>query len=266
MKMKKYIGGLLGACALTVFAGCYEPLDLTDSEMDMVAEYAASVLVEHGTKTTETLLDRKEQEDAWAALATPTPRPPITQIQEEETDDDANKNEDGTTPAVTTQAVTTPEAKPTPTAVPDNTKQTMQDLSKLMGNGKFEFNYTGFESTVFYQGSGGLFTAAEDGKQLVVLQFDVKNTAGKEAKLVLNKGNEKALTYTLRVGNKTIRPSLTLLEEDFCTSYEVSYKAGETKKCVLVFECAKDLSLDSMVLTVLKETEGKEDSVLVKIK
>ncbi|MBQ8798335.1 MAG: hypothetical protein IJZ55_02075 [Lachnospiraceae bacterium] len=261
MKMKKYIGGLLGACALTVFAGCYEPLDLTDSEMDMVAEYAASVLVEHGTKTTETLLDRKEQEDAWAALATPTPRPPIPQIKEEETKDDTDKKEDGPT-----QTVTTPEAKPTPTAVPDNTKQTMQDLSKLMGNGKFEFDYTGFESTVFYQGAGGLFTAAEDGKQLVVLQFDVKNTAGKEAKLVLNKGKDKALTYTLRVGNKSIRPSLTLLEEDFCTSYEVSYKAGETKKCVLVFECSKELALDNMVLTVLKESEGKEDSVLVKIK
>lgn len=255
MRIKKYIGGLFGACALTVFAGCYEPLDITDSEMDMVAEYAAAVLVEHGTKTTETLLDREEQEEAWAALATPTPRPPLSQIRDEE------KTEEDKKPAGST-----PEMKPAATAVPDNIEQTMQDLTKLMGNDSFEFSYTGYEATVFYQGAGDLFTAAEDGKQLVVVQFDVKNTAGKEAKLVLNKGAKKEFTYTLRVGKKTIRPSLTLLEEDFCTSYEVSYKAGETKKCVLVFECAKDLSLDSMVLTVLKDKDGKEDSVLVKIK
>jgi len=261
MKMKKYIGGLFGACALTVFAGCYEPLNLTDSEMDMVAEYAAAVLVEHGTRSTETLLDRKEQEDAWAALATPTPRPPLSQIRDEEKTDQTDQNEEGKTPAVST-----PEAKPTATAVPDNTQETMRDLTKLMGNDKFEFSYTGYESTVFYQGAGGLFTAAEDGKQLIVVQFDVKNASGKEAKLVLNRGAEKEFSYTLRVGKKTIRPSLTLLEEDFCTSYDVTYKAGETKKCVLVFECAKDLSLDSMVLTVLKDKDGKEDSVLVKIK
>lgn len=263
MKMKKYIGGLFGACALTVFAGCYEPLDLTDSEMDMVAEYAAAVLVEHGTKTTETLLDRKEQEVAWAELATPTPRPPVSQITGDKEDTNSGEEENITTPGA---ATATPKPKPTSTPVPDNTKETMQDLSELMGNSKFEFNYTGYESTVFYQGAGGLFTAAEDGKQLVVVQFDVTNTAGKEAKLVLNKGAEKAFTYTLRVGDKSIRPSLTLLEEDFCTSYEVSYKSGETKKCVLVFECAKDVPLDNMVLTVLKKTDGKEDSVLVKIK
>lgn len=256
MKMKKYMVGLFGACALTVFAGCYEPLDLTDSEMDMVAEYAAAVLVEHGTKTTEALLDREEQEEAWAALATPTPRPPVSQIK-----DNVNKEESGNK-----EEGKTPEAKPTPTAVPDNTALTMQDLTELMGKGEFHFDYTGYESTVFYQGAGGLFTAAEAGKQLIVLQFDVTNKAGKEAKLILNKGTEKEFLYTLRIGQKTVRPSLTLLEEDFCTSYEVNYKAGETKKCVLVFECAKDLSLDNMVLTVLRDVEGKEDSVLLKVK
>ncbi len=258
MRMRKYIGSLFGACALTVFAGCYEPLNLTDSEMDMVAEYAATVLVEHGTRSTETLLDRKEQEIALIASATPTPRPPLSESNDEE------KTEQKGEEKIPTGS--TPEAKPTATAVPDNTGETMRDLTKLMGNDKFEFSYAGYEATVFYQGAGGLFTAAEDGKRLIVLEFDVKNTTGKEAKLVLNKGAEKEFSYTLRVGNKTIRPSLTLLAEDFCTSYDVSYKAGETKKCVLVFECAKDLSLDNMVLTVLRDKDGKEDSVLVKIK
>ena len=51
MKLKKYIGVMLGVCTLTLFAGCYEPLEITDSEMDMVAEYAA------GDNTVKQLID-----------------------------------------------------------------------------------------------------------------------------------------------------------------------------------------------------------------
>ena len=82
----------------------------------------------------------------------------------------------------------------------------------------------------------------------------------------MNKGAEKEFVYTLRAGNKSIRPSLTLLDEDFYTSYDVTYEPKETKTCVLVFECGTDVALDQMTLTVLRDVEGKEDSVLVKIK
>ena len=83
MKLKKFIGVLFGACTLAMLAGCYEPLDITDSEMDMVAEYAAGVLVKHGTNATDALLNREEQEEAFAKLATPTPRPTYAPAKED---------------------------------------------------------------------------------------------------------------------------------------------------------------------------------------
>lgn len=258
MKLKKYIGVLLGACTLAMFAGCYEPLDLTDSEMDMVAEYAASVLVEHGTKATDTLLDRQEQDAAFAAMATPTPRPTLAPATDK-TEQDTTVGGDGTDTPVATK-------KPTPTAVPENSDLTMQDLTDLIGKTDFFFRYTGYEITSLYQGAGNLFAAAEGGKQLVVLEFAVTNEADTDATLVLNKGASKEFVYTLRAGSKTIRPSLTLLGEDFYTSYEVTYKAGETKTCVLVFECDAEMTEKSMNLTVLRDVEGSEDSVLIKVK
>lgn len=257
MRIKKFIGVFLGVCVLSVFGGCYEPLDITDAEMDMVAEYAAGVLVKHGTKATDILLDREEQEEAFAALATPTPRPTLAPSTDEKVPSSEKEEQEDK-----------PEATPKPTREPlkDNSELIMQDLSELIGKADFSFRYVDYTLTKLYQGEGDLFAAAGDGKQLVVLRFEVTNTSDTGATLVLNKGASKEFIYTLRIGNRTVRPSLTLLEEDFYTSYDKDYKAGETKNCVLVFECGKDVSLENMTLSVLRNVEGNEDSVLIKIK
>ena len=261
MKLKKFIGILTGAMALGLLAGCYEPLDITESEMDMVAEYAAGVLVKHGTQAKDILLDRKEQEDAFAALATPTPRPTLAPVEDEE---DKTPETDGEN----TDVADKPEATKVPVAteVPDNTELTMEDLTSLMGRKGFFFRYKGYKATELYQGSGDLFAAAGDGKQLVVIEFEVTNQSKSGATLSLNKGASKEFVYTLRAGGKTIRPSLTLLNEDMYTSYNGTYNAGETKTGVLVFECDEKMSLANMTLTVLKDVEGSEDSVLIKVK
>jgi len=257
MNVRKCIGLFAGVCTLAMLAGCYEPLDITDREMDMVAEYAADVLIKHGTKATDTLLNRNEQAEAFAALATPTPRPTLAPTKgEKEPEQDVSQSG--------SQSTATP--KPTATPVADNSEMTMQDLTDLIGKGDFFFEYAGYETTMLYQGSGDLFAAAGEGKQLVVLKFKVTNRSASGATLVLNKGASKEFVYTLRMGNKTIRPSLTLLNEDFYTSYETTYAAGETKDCVLVFECGKDISLENAILSILRDVEGNEDSVLIKVK
>lgn len=260
MKLRKYIGMFVGVCMLALFGGCYEPLDITDSEMDMVAEYAAGVLVKHGTQTKDILLDREEQEAAFAEMATPTPRPTLAPAKGDKTPvtDQTQNNEQGD------GATATP--KPTATPIADNSELTMRDLTDLLGKEDFFFEYTDYETTMLYQGSGDLFAAAGEGKQLIVLKFKVTNQADTGATLVLNKGASKEFVYTLRIGSRTVRPSLTLLNEDFYTSYEATYAPGETKNCVLVFECGKDVVLENAVLSVLRDVEGNEDSVLIKVK
>jgi len=256
VKKRSTAGAFAGAVCLLILGGCYEPLDITDAELDVVAEYAAGVLVEHGTKTTEKLLDREEQEIAKQLSATPTPRPTLEPAKP--TKKPGNENHgDSNSP--------TPRPVATPTAVPDNTELTMQDLTKLLDKDEFFFRYTGYQITGIYQGAGDLFAAAGEGKQLVVLEFEVTNQSSAKAVLKLNQGAEKRFVYSLRMGAVSVKPSLTLLQEDMYTSYEMEYKAGETKKVVLVFEASEDIKTDSLLLTILRETEGKEDSVLIKI-
>lgn len=250
MKRRSCIGVLFGVCALALFGGCYEPLEITDRELEMVAEYAAGVLVDHGTQTKEALLDRAEQEESRKLSATPTPRPtPVVTVppgKDERPGADVTK-------------------KPDATPVPDNTEHTMQELTGMMAKEDFYFNYTGYVTATVYQGAGELFAAADEGKQLVVLEFEVTNQSGKASTLLLNQGTSKELSYILRFGKHSVRPSLTLLLEDLYTSYEAEYAAGETKKGVLVFECPKE-EADSVSLTVQKKTDGKDSSVLIKIK
>lgn len=251
VKKRNYIGVLLGLGALTVLGGCYEPLEITEQEMDIVAEYAATVLIRHGTQTDELLLNRREQEKAQILSATPTPRP-----TPEPTDSPGKEDHQQT-------GVT---QKPEATAVPDNTEITMQDLTELLAKENFFFRYTGYKADSVYQGAGELFAAAEEGKQLIVLEFDVTNQSSGALTLSMSQGVSKEFVYTLRVGGTSVKPSLTLLQEDLYTSYEVDYAAGETKKGVLVFECPLKESEDSMTLTILKKSDGKDDSVLIKIK
>lgn len=252
VKHNKYVGAIACAFLLTVTAGCYEPLDITEEELDMVAEYAAGVLVKHGTQTTEALLNRKEQEEAWLLLATPTPRPTVAPEKDEQSKAEEEK------PDVTT--------KPTVTDKPGNTELIMKDLNELLGKDGFEFQYTGYKITPLYQGAGDLFAAAGEGKRLVVLEFEVLNQSSVKETLTLNKGAAKEFVFTLHIGSKTVKPSLTLLQEDFYTSYEAVYEPGEKKKGVLVFECPENVVTEDMTLAVLRDVDGKEDSVLVKVK
>ena len=92
------------------------------------------------------------------------------------------------------------------------------------------------------------------------------NKSGDAELLEMNKGAAKDFVYTLRMGTASVKPSLTLLQEDLYTSYRMEYAAGETKKGVIVFECSKETSTETLLLTILSETEGKEDSVIIKIK
>ncbi len=254
MKMKKYIGSVLGVCALTMFAGCYEPLNITEEEMDIVAEYAAGVLVKHGTQSKEALLDPEEQEEEFARLATPTPRPTLAPTKPAEDKTPAGEDK----PA--------PTEKPAATPIPDNTELTMRDLTELIGKEEFFFRYVGCTTAGIYEGAGGMLAAAGTGKKLVVLEFEITNQSATGATLSMNKGATKEYVYTLLTDGKSIRPSLTLLEEDFYTSYTGTYKAGETKTGVLVFECNEDLSIDNATLTIVRDVNGMEDSVLLKVK
>ena len=247
---------LLTGGMMLLLGGCYEPLPITEKEMDMVAEYAAGVLVKYGTDSEEILLNLREQQQAALLTVTPTVKPTK----------EPTKSPDPTAfPSITPGKNPEDEKKPSVTPAPDYSEATMEALTKLLAKEGFSFRYLGFEVGQLYQGEGEMFAAAAEGKKLIVLEFSITNTSSSAKKLTMNRGAARDYIFTLRAGSSSVKPTLTLLREDLYTSYDVSYQAGETKKGVLVFECPEKTDTTTMNLAVLKENDGKDDSVIIKI-
>lgn len=236
-------------CMLFALGGCYEPLPITDRELDMVAEYAAGVLVKHGTATKEALLNEKEQQELLDA------QKPSATAKPTEAPERPGDGEDSPSVTKTPDTVTTPAAS----------DGTASDLTRLFAKDGFSFEYTGFEETLLYQGTGEIFASADKGKKLIVVEFLVKNTSGEARTLSMNKGAAKECSFSLRVDSRSFKPTLTLLKEDIYNSYEVSYEAGEVQKGVLIFECPDETNTATMNLSILKENGGKDDSVIIKM-
>lgn len=242
-----FIGGVI-AC----LGGCYEPAKVSDHEMDLIAEYAAGVLVDHGTDSKEVLLTREEQTEEFQRLATPTPRPTLKPTDRPET------TKSPVTPTKTPGGVT-PEAS-------NDREEIKKNLTELFDKDGFSFGYIDYVMTDLYQGENDLFAAAAAGKQLLVVRLEITNNANETGELKLNQGAEKNFVFTLRADTSSYRPSLTLLNEDIYTAYSCLFKAGETKKGVVVFEIKKDELPENISMSVLKKADGKEDAVLLKIK
>lgn len=262
--IKRSLAGLFCiSCLVSFIGGCYKPLPVTDNEMDMVAEYAASVLVKYGTDSEEILYSPVEQERYAQLTITPTPRP----IKHVTNTPVPTKGASGE-PTPTQKAGSTPTLAPTLPA--QNSEQTMLDLSELFGKDGFYFDFVNFKITSDYYGSGDMFACADKKKKLVVLEFDITNESGQSKTLEMskkvNKENNVDFIFTLRMGDYSYRPLLTLLNEDLYTSYKENFTAGETKKGVIIFECEEDKITDCINLTILRVSGDKEDSVILKVR
>ena len=247
-----------GICMTAVLGGCYEPLPITEREMDCVAEYAAGVLVKYGTDSEELLYNRKEQEQVAKLTVIPTTRPtkqpakPTQPVKPEPTGSAGEKP--------------TKKLSPTPIPTPTPEKLSMQEFTRILDKGDFFFGFKDYRVTKEYKGEGGLVARAASGKTLIVLEFIITNLDTKQNVLSINKGSKKEFALTLRTGKISILPSPTILQEDIYTGYETLYKAGETKRGVVVFECKESEVGEFIDLAVLKEGDKKDDSVLLKIK
>lgn len=263
MIKRSFAGLFCVSCLVSILGGCYQPLPVTDNEMDMVAEYAASVLVKYGTDSQEILYSPVEQERYAQLTITPTPRP-----EKHATSTPVPTKGASGEKTPTTAPGNTPTPVPTPPA--GNSEQTMLDLSELIGKDGFYFDFTNFKITSDYYGSGDMFACADKKKKLVVLEFDITNESGQSKTLEMskkaNKENNVDFIFTLRMGDFSYRPLLTLLNEDMYTSYKEEYAAGETKKGVIIFECDEDKITDCINLTILRVCGEKEDSVILKVR
>ena len=261
--MKK-IAILLCTVSTLAFGACVNTAQVTEAEMDVIAEYAADVLLDHVSGHAP-LLNVGEQQEAILLSATPTPRPTAT-------------------PTLTPTPTPVPQgssggqssgsnATPTP-STSENVEFTAEELTTLMNKKGCSFTYTGYEVADVYLDSSGILPAhASDGKEFYILSFDVKNETNDKIRVNMLDGMEKSTyEYALHLNvDQTVKPSFYIVRESL-DYLDLELEAKETKKAILLFEVKKDFDVEKAHLTIIRKDKvddsefTQDSSVIIKIK
>jgi len=212
-------------CVVLCLSGCGN-IALTDSEMGMVSEYAAYVVLKHNR-----LYNSRLQEEVYEVET----RPEIPVVME-----------------------TTPQGENTENAESeDGVSSEIEDIGTLaegLGLDDFEVEYKDYALMETYADEYFNFSATT-GKVLLVLRFDITNAGEteQEADVLQNQFKFRCtVNHEKRVGSQ-----LTMLVNDLYSFKEV-LAPQETKEAVLIFQLPEkyENAVESLDLTVKNDEES----------
>lgn len=246
--MKKVALCIVLLAAICMFGGCLKEVPLTDAELDVVAEYAAGLLLNHDSHYESSYFPETK------LVPTQEPTPTVTALPT-------------TVPTGTEGKPTgsvTPEP-PTPTPLPDNSAETNAQLTKVIDMTDVEAEYDGYELYKSYISNSYFTLDAKEGKRYLVVSLQLHNRSEEPKELYLAEKQLKCALY-LNAEKKMLRPSFTLTPNDlqFFGTREapVVLEPDETKEAVLVFEVDEKEPIDSAYLTIMNSTE---ETVFIKL-
>lgn len=236
MKKRWLLVGLI-ICTLGV-TGCTKALPLTEEEEGMVAEIMAKELLD-------------SQEGYKQALVAPTEAPEPTKEASQE---------------ATITATATPTISATPTLAPtegsadnDSSNQYANaDFAQVIGMSNIDVEYTGYERIKSLTGSSFNLEAPE-GKELLIVKFDVINTSKKKLRFNLT---DVDISYQLDINMKDkLKPLVTLKDNDL-RFIDLKIKANGSTEAVLIFAVDQSLKIEKANLIISRE----HNTAIIKLK
>ena len=234
--MRKKLIALALAVAISA-TGC-GVVDLSDENKNIIAEYMAGELLKYNKDYSGTIeYDRSVLE--------PTPEPTVA----------PNK------PAATPKTLDQGDSQdPAVGESDDGTGETNTEvsLSELYGTTGIKVKHTTYTSGKSY-GSDYSTIAANPGKKLIVVYFNIKNTSSKTTRLNLS---DKSVTYELYKNDKSYgEPLLTIAKGDM-QYFNEKLKSGQNRQGVLIFETDSSFKAKGAVIKAVKD--GKEADIFLK--
>lgn len=212
-------------CVVLCLSGCGN-IALTDSEMGMVSEYAAYVVLKHNR-----LYNSRLQEEVYEVET----RPEIPAVMETTPQGENTENTDGE----------------------ESVSSEVEDIATLaegLGLDGLEVEYKDYEIMRSYADEYFNFSATT-GKVLLVLRFDITNVGETEQEADVLQSQFKfrcTVNHEKRVGSQ-----LTMLVNDLYSFKEV-LAPQETKEAVLIFQLPEkyENAVESLDLTVKNDEES----------
>lgn len=256
------IAGLFGMGALLVFSvsGC-QIKEMTDSEVKVIANYAADVLISYDASyydrfAEEEYIKKDDTKEENVAESTTQPAVQTEQVQE-------NVAENTVVPEVTQEAAESIEAVvPQEANVADNAVSP-REVGELFGLKDVEIAYIGYEVLQEYpvatqdQQLAFQMKATENHK-LMVFSFNILNVAGEARNCNILGQNVKFRMRINDTENLTVQKTLLL---DDLAQMNVVLQPMETKKGVVICQVPTEYNPEISTISMVIRTGG-EDHVI----
>ena len=238
---------------LCLMGGCLQETPLTDHEMDVVAEYAADMLLRYDANniSQNVFYDEEKMEALVNPTSTPTPEPTATPTPIPDKEQSSSGGAGG---------FAGEEAMPTVTPIPENSEETNVQLTAVLGAQEgIRISYKGYEITDNVVSSNYLSLSAKEGRTYVVVSLEVHNDTDQE--LVFN-ASESKMEYLLDVNLGTVSKSALAMLENGLQYFPITVPAEGVTDAVLVFDIA-DVEISTAHLIIRNEND---ETVFVKLK
>jgi len=257
LKKRMMIVVLFMMCAL--MGGCLKETPLTDAELDIVAEYAADLLLEYDKNYKSSLLAQEELEEAITATVTPTVVPTETPVPTGALEE-VNPGNPSVTVSPTQGAEDTPSPTPSPSPIPENSEETNVQLTQVVGTEGFYITYEYYELKQEVISNEYFSLEAKKGRQYMLVHFLIHNTT--EEMLVFD-ATEQKIECSLDINLGTIsRVSLSMLANDL-QYMPIEVAAGSAEDSVLVFEISAEEEINTAHLVIMNKDD---EAAFVKLK
>ncbi|WP_310605282.1 DUF4352 domain-containing protein [Anaerosporobacter sp.] len=235
--MKKKFG-LLAIMSLSIMllSACSSTTTLEEDNNAVVAQYIAGSVLKFDKNYTGGLVyayQRAAAEETTANDTLPTNNTDNTKVEDTKVEETKVENTTKTEGSDKTEVV----------------KETYCELSEIYQNKNLAVSYKKFLVQASYSGeySDVVFNVgAEPEKQLVILEFKIKNNGKKDQKINLIRSG---ISYKLEIGKEEYYPMLSIASNDI-QFFSSTIGAGKTENAVLIFKVPKSVKVSSGTLTV----------------
>lgn len=239
--MKRLILSLFLILLMTL-TGCVQKLETTQAQSDALAEYMAGLLLKYDAKYDKKLIPQMVEDNEDSRTD--------SQTDDLDNKDNSNKNN---TDVPNTSGSTDDKA---------NEEKQAYSLAELAGRNDYDISYLDYLLTDIYPenyNKAYFFVEADEGKQLLVIKFNIKNKTKDKINIDLG---EAEIKYQLEIaGNKIDKPWFTVLENDL-QYIDITLEAEAATDAVLIYQISKGADTGSMKL--IASAAGKEMVIPVK--
>lgn len=237
---------------MCLMTGCVDHMpEMTQEQSDLIAEYAADLLLKYSPNYEYRLADEQLLVEASTEIFTEE----ITQVETEEETTTEQQSQEKESIHVETDIEVTQEAEEVQETQTEKeiTDVTEVNLAELFGMDGLKISYDSYEVCTSYpnkpESSGFTVSAAEDGALLIV-HFTVENVSNEEIRCDLF---ESGVDLSLDVNNSGSQSVMnTLLTNDITTFIE-TMDASEKQEIVTVLEISADEEIETLNMTISRE-------------